>query len=150
MAGNTNPIYTKVGDINGVVVGASALATSDGTATIGTGLYLVYTADATNGSFVQKITFIPVATAAATNTNATVIRVYVSSITSGSATPSNTWNIGELSAPVQSAANSTTAVNPLVMSLGFMLPPSYTILASSHAVNAASTSWIGSVFAGKY
>ena len=69
MSGNNNPIFSRVGDIQWV---GAALATAntakDGTGTVAS----VFTADATNGGYVQKL----VARALGTNV-ATVLRVFV-------------------------------------------------------------------------
>ena len=70
MAGNTDPIYSKVGKISGVEVTA-ANTKSDGAGTIGTDIFLAFTADATNGSFVRDIKTFLTATTAATATTAT-------------------------------------------------------------------------------
>lgn len=150
MAGNTNPIYTKIGAITGVAIGGSANTKSDGQGTIGTDIFLVFTADATNGSFVQRIRFSPYATTAATPTSPTTIRVFVSSATSGATTSANAWLFAEASAAAQTADHSTTAIQFLEIPLNFALPASYTILATCHVVNAASTGWNATVFGGTY
>ena len=150
MAGNATPIFSRQGSISGVAVGGTALTDSSGAGTIGTNIFKVFTADATNGSFVQRLVLSPVATVAATATTPTTIRCYISSITSGTSTQANTWLFAEVSAPAQTADHSTTAIAPLVIPLGFILPASYTILVTNHVVNAANTSWTAFVIAGDY
>lgn len=75
MAGNNSPIFTKVGDIQG---GAS-LSTGMTAATSYNGVDVncipVFTADATNGGFVQRIRFKPFGTV--NNTVATVARIFI-------------------------------------------------------------------------
>jgi hypothetical protein len=150
MPANIDPIYSRVGAISGVAVGLAANTSSSGTGTIGTDIFKVFTADATNGSWVSRIRLHPVATVAATATSATVIRIFISSQTSGSTTQANTWLFQEIGAASQSADNSTAAANALEVPLNIALPPSYTILVTNHAVNAANTSWTATVFGGNY
>jgi hypothetical protein len=69
MAANTSPIYTRLADVQW---GTTAITTAN-TAKDGTGTVLtVFTADATEGGFVQKIRF----RAAGTNV-ATVARIFI-------------------------------------------------------------------------
>jgi hypothetical protein len=147
---NIDPVYSKVGSISGIAVGASANTKSDGQGTIGTDIFKVFTADATNGSYVSRIRLSPVGTVAATATSATVLRIFISSQTSGSTTQTNTWLFQEVAAPAQTTDQTTTATNFIEIPLNIALPPSYTILVSSHIVNAASTSWTATVFGGNY
>jgi hypothetical protein len=148
MPANIDPIYTKNGEISSVLVTA-ANTSSAGGGTIGTDIFLAFTADATNGSFVQRVRFIPVATAA-TSTTATVGRVFISSVTSGATTSANTFLIGEITLPVVAADNATTAVIWFDIPIGFAINPSYTILVTNHAAPAANTNWRAVVMAGDY
>ena len=59
MAANTSPIFSKVGATSWVVGVTTANTTTDLTA--GT-IYLVFTADATNGGYVDQIIFQPLGT----------------------------------------------------------------------------------------
>ncbi len=147
---NIAPIYSKIGAIAGVAVGGAANTRSDGVGTIGTDMFKVFTADATNGSFVQRVRLSPVATAAATATTATVHRLYISTKTSGGTTQADTWLIQEVSAPAQTADQTAVATAFLEVPINVALPPSYTILVSTHLANAANTSWTAVVFAGNY
>lgn len=148
MAGNTDPIFTKNGKIGSVLVTA-ANTSSAGGGTIGTDIFLAFTAEATNGSFIQRVRFIPVATAA-TSTTATVGRVFISSATSGATTSSNTFLVGEVTLPVVAADNATTAVIWFDVPLGFAINNNYTILVTNHAAPAANTNWRAVVMAGDY
>jgi hypothetical protein len=150
MAGNIAPIWSKQGAINGVACGGTANTQSGGVGTIGTDIFKAFTADANNGSFVQKIRLQPVATVAATPTTSTTIRVFVSNKTSGATTQADTWLIAEVSAASQTADHSTTGTFYIDVPLNFMLPASFTILVANHVVNAANTSWTATVFAGNY
>ena len=77
----------------------AANTNSDGTGNITTPtMYIALTADATNRSSLEFVRFMAVASVAASNTNRPVMRVYVSSITSGATSSANTWLIGGNSA----------------------------------------------------
>lgn len=73
MAANSNPKFTKNGRVSSVLVTALN-ASSQGGGTVATDMFLAFAADATNGSFVERVRLIPTATVA-TTTTATVARV---------------------------------------------------------------------------
>lgn len=150
MAGNTTPIFSRIGIISASAIGTTAAVSSSGVGTIGTNIFNVFTADATNGSFVQRIRFSPSATTAATSTAATVHRIYVSSVSTGATTQANAWLFQEVACAAQSAAATTTATAYVEVPLNFALPPNYTILVNSSVVNNANTSWTAIVFGGAY
>ncbi len=150
MGGNAQPQYTRQGNTGSVLVTA-ARSTSDGSGgTIGTDMFLAFTADATNGSYVEAAIIYAVASAAATATNATVIRIYISSITSGSTTTANTFLIAEIPIASQTADQAAAAINGFPVPLGFRLPAGYTILASTGTANATNTAWRVTVIGGDY
>ncbi len=148
MAGNTNPQFTKAGEFNSVLVTA-ANTSSQGGGTVATDIFKAFTADATNGSFVETVRFIPTATAP-TTTTATVGRVFISSVTSGSTTSSNTFLLAEVTLPAVAADNASTAVYPIDVPINFRLPAGYTILVTNHAAPAANTAWRVDVISGSY
>lgn len=139
MAGNASPIFTRNGRIESILVTA-ANTSSAGGGTVATDIFKAATADATNGSFVEFVRWIPVATAA-TTTTATVGRVFASSVTSGATTSSNTYLLAEVALPATAADNASTAVNPIDVALNIRLPAGWTILCTNHAAPAANTNW---------
>lgn len=147
MAANTSAIYGLTANASGVQFGSAALTKSDGAAVtgIGTDIFKAFTAGA-NGSFVEKIRISPVGTTAATATTATVHRVYVSSKTSGNTANTDTYLIQEISAGAQTADHSTIGTFFVEVPLNFKLPANWTILVSTHVVNAANTNWTAVVF----
>lgn len=146
---NTDAIWSKVGVVNGVAIGGAANTRTDGNGTIGTDIFKVFTADATNGSWVSRIRLCAVNTTISTATTATVHRIFVSNKTTGATTQADTWLIQEVAAPSVTPAP-TTCPNFIEVPLNFALPASYTILVSSHHVNAANTGWTAIVFGGNY
>ena len=148
MAGNAIPQFCKNGVV-GSVLSTAANTSSQGGGTIGTDIWKAFTADATNGSFVEFVRFIATATAP-TSTTATVGRVFISSVTSGATTSANTYLIAEMALPVTAADNATTAVNPLDIAINLRVPAGYTILMTTHAAPAANTAWRLDVIGGDY
>jgi uncharacterized protein with beta-barrel porin domain len=151
MAAGTTPIFTIVPEIGANIwlPATTANTKSDGVGTIGTDMLLLFTSGA-DGSFLNKIRFSPSASVAATATTASVIRVYLSTQSSGATTNANTHLIGEIAAPSQTADQTTTATNYLELPLGFAIQTGYSVLFSMHHAAAANTSWKGVCFAGDY
>jgi len=119
MPANTSPIYSIVGatdsvasNNSGLVVGPTANTNMDGTGT----LIKAFTAG-TNGSYVQKMRFRPVASPAAT-----VCRVFISSSTTTSATA--TWLYDEITLPAVTVSQ-TAATSVFELPLNIALDPSY-------------------------
>jgi hypothetical protein len=89
MAGNTDPIYSKQGDVstNGTTGMSQAItaAANDFTGA-GANNVLVWTADATNGGFLQKLR------AKAVGTNAaTILRVFINNGSANTTAANNTF-----------------------------------------------------------
>lgn len=149
MPANTDPIFTRQG-LKGSVLVTAANTSSQGGGTIGTDIFLAATCDATNGSFIQRVRWIPTATAP-TTTTATVGRIFLSTIASGATTSANTWLFHELVLPAIPADNATAAVNFFDIILGFAIPSGVqTILVTTHAAPAANTAWRALVIGGDY
>jgi hypothetical protein len=152
MSANTNPIYSLTPNVGEVkITQSSALVRSDGGATnaIGTDHFLTFTSGV-NGSFIQRIRFIPVSSAAAVNSVATTLRVFMSTVNSGIPTPSNTYLLAEISVPIISTSNSTNAVSYYEIPLNIAMPANQYILVSQHIAQTANQSWQAMVFGGDY
>ena len=84
MAANTAPIFSSLGDVQWSI---SAMTTANTTKDLTSGtIYLAFTADTTNGGFVQRIRFRPLGT----NTNATVGRIWINNGLTTSTAANNT------------------------------------------------------------
>ena len=150
MAQNTAPIFTLVPKIGfGTLTGNIASTRSDGVGTIATDLFVCFTADATDGSYVDKIRISATATTPTTMA-ASVIRLFISSATSGATTAATAVLFKEISTAAIPAANASNAINYYEEACGFILPPSYTILASIHANMTANTRFQILTFGGDY
>lgn len=143
MAGNTAPIYSRVGDIQW----AAAVVTTADTGTDGTGanVVLIFTADATNGGRVERIR----AMHAGTNV-ATIIRLFLNNGSTPGTAANNVYM-----ADATSAANTISQVAGSIVAADFsgapfpmVLPPGYRIYASVGTTIAAGLRVSG--VAGKY
>jgi FlaG/FlaF family flagellin (archaellin) len=149
MPANTSPIFTLTPNI-GVATPSAANTKSDGTGTIGTDIFKALVAGA-NGSFVNKVRFSPIATAASTGTTATVGRVFLCSKSSGATTGgTDTWLWGEVTLPALTADQPTVPLNPIELILNIALPSGWAVLITNHAAPAASTGWQALVSGGDY
>lgn len=152
MPANTSPIFALTPNIGEVkITTTAALVRSDGSAAnaIGTDQFLAFTAGA-NGSFIQRIRFIPVASAANVTSVATTLRVFLSSVNTGTPTASNTHLLAEISVPAIAASNSANAVNYYEIPLNIAIPASTYILVSQHLAQTTNQSWQALVFGGDY
>ena len=135
MTANTNPIYTLVPDIQwGTTLLTTANTAKDWTGTVLT----AFTASATDGWYVQKITFRPTGTAVAT-----VARIFINNGATN-ATPANNILYSELTLPAITL--SEVAAQPeYSLNLWFPLPIWYkinvTIGTSVAAGYAVSVIW---------
>lgn len=147
MPANTAPIFTKAPKVGSVLVTA-ANTSSQGGGTVGTDIFLAFTAGA-DGSYIDRVRLIPTGTAA-TTTTATVGRIFISSIASGSTTSANTWLVGEITLPAIAADNASAAATLYELPLGIGIQGTYTILVTNHAAPAANTAWRAMVLGGDY
>jgi hypothetical protein len=121
MAANTAPIFSKVGliGINDKTTDAVKTANTTKDLTAGT-IYLVLTADATNGSYVDKIVIQPLGTNVAT-----VMRIFINN---GSATGTAGNNTLYADVTLGATTNSEVAqIGQTVVNMNIALPPGYRI-----------------------
>lgn len=150
MAQNTNPIFSLVPVVSfGTVTGSVGLTRSDGVGTVGTDIFLLFTADATNGSYVSKIRVSAAATTS-TSMTASVLRFYISSVSSGATTAANTVLYQEVAVAALAAAHTSNATNFYEVAFNVPLAPSQTILVSIDDNLAANTRWQFLTFGGNY
>ena len=141
MAGNTTPIFSRIGAIGGI--GSATLATVSAADYTGVGAQniLVFTSDATNGGFVQRIRLKAIGTNVAS-----VARIYINNgSTNGTAT--NNVFYGEISLPATTAATTAATVD-VDYPLNIALPAGYKLYVGLGATVAAG--WVVSVIAGAY
>jgi hypothetical protein len=153
-APNNDPIFSRVGDIQqsslaaATLLGPTANTAQDGTGTI----YPVFTADATNGGFLQKLMCQPISTVAAT-----VMRVFISdsglTVTSGalvSNTSANTHLINEFTMPAVTVSQVQAAPHIELM-MNMAIPPGMRICVTfGTSTGASTTGWNVTSVAGKF
>jgi hypothetical protein len=154
MAGNSDPIYSRVADIQqSTLAAATLLGPTANTAQDGTGtIYPVYTADATNGGFLQKLMLQSISTVAAT-----VMRVFISdaglTVTAGALvgnTSANTHLIQEFNLPAITVSQVQAAPH-LELMMNMAIPPGMRIcVAFGTSTGASTTGWNVTSVAGKY
>ena len=137
---NTQPIFSSLGDVQWSI---SAMTTANTTKDLTSGtIYLVFTADTTNGGFVQRIRF----RSLGTNSNATVARVWINN--GSTATAANNTLFDEIT--LTSITNSETAAQATFeLPLNIALPPGdrlYVTLGTA----PTSAGWQATVIGGKY
>lgn len=148
MAANTDPIWTKQGAYGAVAITA-ANTSSQGGGTIGTDIFLAFTADATNGSYIREVRFVLGESTINTASTATVGRIFISSQSSGATTSANTDLLAEVALASQTPSSTAPGV-PIVVPINFILPAGKVLLVTNHAAPAANTQWKALVIAGHY
>ena len=143
MAANTTPVYGRTPNISSVLVTA-ANTSSQGGGTVGTDIFLAYTAGS-DGSYVRKVRFIPTASTP-TTTTATVGRVFISSVNTGSTASTDTFLHAEQTLPAIGAANASTGVSHFDVIVEEPLEAGQTILVTNHAAPAANSAWRATVY----
>lgn len=156
MAANTSPIFSASGIIQTSTItnSATALTTSNGAATTGisgtSGEMFVVGTGGTNGSYLQRLRLRWTGSTANTATTATIVRIYVSTVSSGATTSSNTFCIEEVLMGVQTADGNAAATFPYDIPLNFILPSGSYLLASVHQKPAATTEICMTLYGGDY
>ena len=144
MPGNSEPIYTRVGDVstNGTTGMATDLVTATGDYTgISANHVLVFTADSTNGGFVSRLRF----QAKGTNT-ASVARIYINNGSAQTTATNNTF-YGQISLPGTTAIN-TAATVEIDYPMNIALNPGFRIYVGLGTTVAAG--WVCTAVGGKY
>lgn len=127
---------------------ASANTSSAGGGTVGTDIFKAFTAGA-NGSFVQKVRFVSVATAPTTGV-ATTLRVFISTVGSGATTAANTFLIGEVSVPAIASDATIAATNYYDFIINQAIPTGSFIHVTQHVAQTANQNWVAVAFGGDY
>ena len=144
MAANSDPIFSRLGAIGlagGVGLGTAIVADYDGT---GANNIVVFTADTTNGGFVQRIRF----KAKGTNATAAVARVYINNGAANTTATNNSF-YGEISLPV-TTASTTAATVDIDYPINIPLPPGYKIVVGISSSGALASGWSITTVAGAY
>jgi hypothetical protein len=144
MAANSNPIFQRLGDIStNTTTGMSQLVTTaDNDYTgVGTHYVLVFTADSTNGSWIERIRM-----KAGGSNIASVARVFINNGSSHTSATNNAF-YGEVSLPGTTAI-ATAATIEIDYPMGFALNPSFTIYVGLGTTVASG--WVFTAIGGPY
>lgn len=144
MPGNNDPIYSRIGDVtnNGTTGFATGMVTATGDYTgVSANHVLAFTADATNGGFVQRLRFKATGTVVAS-----VVRVYLNNGATN-ATATNNVFYGEMSLPAVTATNTAATPDP-DYPMNIAIPAGFRIYCGLGTTVAAS--WVTTAVAGKY
>lgn len=135
-APNTNPIYT----ITPKNPWGKVTAADTGTDGTGANVVLIWTADATNGGFLQRILLQPISTSGSTTTSAATARFYLNNGSSvGSAVNNILFQELSLSAISVNTSATAAAINYQLPFL-FQIQAGYAIYCGITAM-AANTQW---------
>lgn len=139
MAANTNPIYTRLGDVQW---GGAAITTANTTRDLTSGTsYLIFTADSSNGGYVPSIYIQPLGT-----NIQTVFRVWLNN-GSTTGTAANNTLFAEVTLPATTVSE-TAALFPVVVPVEMALNLSYRIYVTLGTTIAAGVH--ATVPGGKY
>ena len=139
MAANVQPIYSKTADIQWST--STVLAVNTTTDLTSGTIYHVFSADTTNGGYVQRIRFRPLGSNAAT-----VARVWINNGGDTTTASNNTlWD--EIAIPLTSVSQ-TAAQATFELPLNFPLPPNYKLYVTLGTVVVAG--FDVTVIGGKY
>lgn len=144
MPANSDPMLSRLGDVsnNGTTAFGAAMvtATADYTGQSANHV-LCFTADATNGGFVQKLRLIAIGTNVAT-----VVRIYINN-GSTNATAANNVIYEQQSLPATTASNTVATIN-IDIPLNIALNPGFRIYAG--VATTVASGWVPVAVGGKY
>lgn len=141
MAANIDPIYSKSADVQWIAGVTAANVVTDMTS--GT-TYLAFTADATNGGFLQRLRF---RASNAANTTASVARVWINN-GSTTGTAANNILFDEITLPATTAATSSATAG-YELPVNMALPAGYKVYITLGTAMATG-SWQVTAIGGKY
>ena len=141
MPANSQPIFTRLADIQWTV---SAMTVANTTTDLTSGtIYLAFSADSTNGGYVQRIRFRTLGS----NSNATVARVWVNNGLT-TATAANNVLFDEITLPTTTVSQVAAQAN-YELPLNFAFPAGYGIYITLGTA-PTSAGWEATVIGGKY
>jgi len=140
MPANTEPIFSRMPDVQWGGPITAANTTAD--LTSGT-IYLVWTADATNGGYLERLRF---RSTPAGNTSLTVARIWINN-GSATGTAANNTLYDEVTLPVTNSSG-TLATQPYESVMQLALPAGYRVYVTIHT--ASANGWFATGVGGKY
>lgn len=145
MPGNNDPIFSRIGDVsvNGTTGMAPTITGASGDFTgVGANNALVFTADATNGSFLQRLRFKAIGTNVAS-----VARIYINNGSTNGTAANNSF-YGEVTLPATTLNNAGPTGPDIDYPMNIALPAGFKVYVGIGTAVAAG--WAVSPVAGKY
>ena len=151
MAANVDPIYSRLGDVqsNTTLIAAVNAVLYNAAGTIGTDVYKIWTADATNGGFLQRVRVKYVANATTTSV-ACVMKFFLTAASSGAVTDATSWFYDEMAIPATGALTTTAANITYDMPFNFALPAGWSVVCKITVAQPASCGFVATGIGGKY
>jgi hypothetical protein len=147
---NTAPIFSGTPKISSTqITQTSTNVNSQTGGIIGANTFLAFTSGA-SGSYVQKVRFQYTTTTNTVNSVATVFKVYISTVNTGSPTTSQIALIADVQAPAQTVNTTALSAYPIEIPLNFALPANTYILVGQTVAQNANSAWVATVFGGDY
>jgi len=144
MAGNPDPIWTRVADVSsdaGTTLGTHIITATGDYTGVSANHALVFTADATNGGYIERIRFV-----AEGGNVPTVARIYINN-GSNPATAANNKLYGQQSLPATIAINTATTAE-IDYPMGIAINPGFRIYVG--LATSVASGWMPTAVAGKY
>lgn len=150
MAGNSDPIYSRAGQIqSSALIAAVNAVLYNAAGTIGTDVYIIWTADATNGGYLQRVRVKYVMNATTTSV-ACVMKFFLTAASSGAVTDATSWFVDEIAIPATGALT-TTATNPTYeVPFNMPVPAGWSLVAKITVAQPANGGFIATAIGGKY
>lgn len=146
---NTSPIWTAAPTISSVTIAqASTNVNTNAPGAIGTNSFLAFSTGA-DGAYIQKVRFTFSSTTSAINSAATILQIFLSSVSSGSPTASEAYILASVQAAAQTL-NTTTAPYIIEVPLNVGIQASRHILVAQSIAQSANANWQAHVIAGNY
>jgi len=128
----------------------AATVVHDISGTIGTDIYLLFTADATEGGYVRGVS-VKYAANGTTTSIACVLKLWLSTVNTGTPTiGTQAWLLAEIPLPATGALSATNPAPDFYIPLNRPLKPGQYLLGKITVSQGANTGWLAIVDAGKY
>jgi hypothetical protein len=148
---NTAPIFSGTPRVSSAQITTTStnVHTSGGSAVVGTNIFLAFTPGA-SGSYLQKIRFQYTSTTGVISAAATVFKIYLSSVNTGTPTTAQLSLIVDIQSPAQTISAVTTSAYPIEVPLNFAIPTGYFIMVGQTVAATTNGTWVATVFGGDY
>lgn len=148
---NVQPIFSAHPDVqSSALITAANASLYDAVGTLGTDIYNIWTADLTQGGFLQRVRIQYVANAATTSV-ACVMRLFVTTRTGVQATTNaDTFFYEAVTIPATGGLTSTTSNAFYDVMFNFALKPGQSVCAKITVAQGASTGFIATGIGGNY